>query len=68
MKPEFRPMFDYCVSARMSELLRSSRAQRRTWQFCCTRTAVDGCHIAIKFPAGGLLPCKEYHSHCLESK
>ena len=32
------------------------------WQFPCCWAAVDGCHIPIKCPAGGLEICKEYHN------
>ncbi|XP_038050624.1 protein ANTAGONIST OF LIKE HETEROCHROMATIN PROTEIN 1-like [Patiria miniata] len=32
------------------------------WQFPCCWAAVDGCHIPIKCPAGGLEACKEYHN------
>ena len=32
------------------------------WQFRCCWSAVDGCHIPIKCPPGGLESCKEYHN------
>ena len=32
------------------------------WQFSCCWAAVDGCHISIKCPPGGLESCKEYHN------
>ena len=32
------------------------------WQFLCCWSAVDGCHILIKCPPGGLESCKEYHN------
>ena len=32
------------------------------WQFPCCWAAVDGCHIPIKCPPGGLESCKEYHN------
>ena len=32
------------------------------WQFPCCWSAVDGCHIPIKCPPGGLESCKEYHN------
>ena len=32
------------------------------WQFPCCFGALDGCHIPIKCPSGGLEACKEYHN------
>lgn len=32
------------------------------WQFPFCWTAIDGCHIPIKCPPGGVAPCKEYHN------
>ena len=32
------------------------------WQFPCCWTAIDGYHIPIKCPPGGLQACKEYHN------
>lgn len=32
------------------------------WQFPYCWAAIDGCHIPIKCPAGGLKSCKEYHN------
>ena len=32
------------------------------WQFPCCWSAIDGCHISIKCPAGGLESSKEYHN------
>ena len=32
------------------------------WQFPCTWAALDGCHIPMKCPPGGLSACKEYHN------
>lgn len=32
------------------------------WQFPCCWSAVDGCHIPIKCPPGGLESCKKYHN------
>ena len=32
------------------------------WQFSCCWVALDGCHIPIKCPPGGLEACKEYHN------
>ena len=32
------------------------------WLFPCCWAAIDGCHIPIKCPPGGLEACKEYHN------
>ena len=32
------------------------------WQFLCRWAAVDGCHIPIKCPPGGLETCKEFYN------
>ncbi|RMX59773.1 hypothetical protein pdam_00015357 [Pocillopora damicornis] len=32
------------------------------WQFPCCWTAIDGSHIPMKCPPGGLQACKEYHN------
>ena len=32
------------------------------WQFPCCWAAIDGCHISIKCPPGGLESSKEYHN------
>ena len=32
------------------------------WQFPCCWTAIDGCHIPMKCPPGGLQACKEYYN------
>ncbi|XP_068670071.1 uncharacterized protein [Montipora foliosa] len=32
------------------------------WQFPCCWAAIDGCHIPMKCPPGGLEACKEYHN------
>ena len=32
------------------------------WQFPCCWGAIDGCHIPLKCPPGGLESCKEYHN------
>ena len=34
----------------------------KLWQFPCCRVALDGCHIPIKCPPGGLEAGKEYHN------
>ena len=32
------------------------------WQFPCCWAAINGCHIPMKCPPGGLESCKEYHN------
>ena len=32
------------------------------WQFQCCFGAIDGCHIPIKCPTGGLEACNEFHT------
>ena len=32
------------------------------WQFTCCYSAIDGCYISIKCPAGGAEAAKEYHN------
>ena len=32
------------------------------WQFPCGWGAIDGCHLPLKCPAGGLEACKEYYN------
>ena len=32
------------------------------WQFPCCWAAIDGCHIPLKCPPGGMEACKEYHN------
>lgn len=32
------------------------------WQFPCCWAAIDGCHIPLKCPDGGLSACKEFHN------
>lgn len=32
------------------------------WQFPCCWAAIDGCHIPMKCPPGGIQACKEYHN------
>ena len=38
------------------------RYTEEAWQFPCFWSAVDGCHIPINCPPGGLESCKEYHN------
>lgn len=37
-------------------------AMEEFWQFPCCWAAVDGCHIPIKCPPGGLQSGKEFHN------
>ena len=32
------------------------------WQFPCCWATIDGCHIPMKCPPGGIQACKEYHN------
>ena len=32
------------------------------WQFPCCWAAIDGCHIPLRCPDGGLAACKDYHN------
>ena len=41
---------------------RSKILDMEAWQFRCCWSVVDGCHIPIKCPPGGLESCKEYHN------
>ena len=42
-----------------AELCKKINEMEEAWQFLCCWSAVDGCHIPIKCPAGGLESCKE---------
>ena len=45
-----------------AELCKKIQEMEEAWQFPCCWSAVDGCHIPIKCPAGGLEASKEYHN------
>ena len=45
-----------------NELRRKMKEMDEEWQFTCAFAAIDGCHISIKCPAGGLEFAKEYHN------
>ena len=46
-----------------AELCQKIHEMEEAWQFPCCWSAVDGCHIPIKRPAGGLESSnKEYHN------
>ena len=45
-----------------NELRRKMEEMDEEWQFTCAFAAIDGCHISIKCPAGGLESAKEYHN------
>ena len=38
------------------------REMEQEWQFSYAYVAIDGCHIPLKCPAGGLEACKEFHN------
>lgn len=60
-------LWNDCVSIHMPD---SSKAvfqekildMEELWQFPCCWAAIDGCHIPLKCPPGGLEACKEYHN------
>ncbi len=45
-----------------ADLCKKMHEMEETWQFPCCWSAVDGCHIPIKCPAGGLESSKEYQN------
>ena len=45
-----------------ADLCKKMHEMEEAWQFPCCWSAVDGCHIPIKCPAGGLESSKEYHN------
>ena len=45
-----------------AEFLEKIHDMEQLWQFPGCWAAVDGCHISIKCPPGGLESCKEYHN------
>ncbi len=45
-----------------ADFYKKMREMEEAWQFPCCWSAVDGCHIPIKCPAGGLESSKEYHN------
>ena len=45
-----------------AELCKKIQEMEEAWQFPCCWSAVDGCHIPLKCPAGGLEASKEYHN------
>ena len=59
-------MWDECVTAYMpkthDDFTSKILDMEELWQFPFSWAAVDGCHIPIKCPAGGLEACKEYHN------
>lgn len=59
-------LWQECVSKFMPqtevELKNKIVDMEEMWQFPCCWAAIDGCHIPIKCPPGGLELCKEYHN------
>ena len=59
-------MWEECVTRHMPKSEEDFRKKildmEELWQFPCSWSAVDGCHIPIKCPAGGPESCKEYHN------
>ena len=45
-----------------TEFLSKIHDMQELWQLPCAWAALDGCHIPIKCPPGGLETCKEYHN------
>ena len=59
-------LWEYTVKKQMLKSVDEFRSKildmEEAWQFRCCWSAVDGCHIPIKCPPGGLESCKEYHN------
>ena len=59
-------LWEYTVKKQMLKSVDEFRSKilhmEEAWQFPCCWSAVDGCHIPIKCPPGGLESCKEYHN------
>ena len=55
-----------CVSVHMPDSTEAFKEKildmEELWQFPCCWAAIDGCHIPIKCPPGGLEACKEHHN------
>ena len=61
-----RRLWQPCVGKNMPETLEELKDYMTSfdelWQFPCSFGAVDGCHIPVKCPKGGLESAKEYHN------
>ena len=59
-------MWNKTVSQHMSEseadFKNKTLDMEEFWQFLCYWKAIDGCHILMKYPPGGLEPYKEDHN------
>ena len=59
-------MWKDCVTKHMPKTEEEYRVKitdmEELWQFPCCWSAIDGCHIPIKCPPGGLESSKEYHN------
>lgn len=59
-------MWDFTVSKHMPKTESDFREKmldtEELWQFPCCWGAIDGCHIPLKCPCGGLEAAKEYHN------
>ena len=59
-------LWSECVSSHMpktqDDFMKKMLDMDEFWQFPCCWAAIDGCHIPIKCPPGGLEACKEYHN------
>jgi hypothetical protein len=59
-------LWNDCVSLHMPDSPKAFKEKildmEELWQFPCCWAAIDGCHIPLKCPPGGLEACKEYHN------
>ena len=56
------PFVDKNMPKTVEELIEIMDSFEETWQFPCAFGAVDGCHLPIKCPTGGLESAKEFHN------
>ena len=58
-------LWNDCVSIHLPDSTEAFKEKildmEELWQFPCCWAAIDGCHIPIKCPPGGLESCKEFH-------
>ena len=66
MKAIVENLWEECVTKHMpkteEDFKKKMMDMEELWQFPCCWSAIDGCHIPIKCPPGGLQSCKEYHN------
>lgn len=59
-------LWNDCVSVHLPDSTEAFKEKildmEELWQFPCCWAAIDGCHIPIKCPPGGLESCKEFHN------